>query len=243
MNQPIEISRSEYIAAAINSIKVDHGQIRQDAKAPGFALQYGGTFTTLMRNCGFPQSEAKGIVSNYNVMYAVSMAWTAERIREASKNGYVTAAFGLRVRTPLLKRTVLGSRNAPYEAKKEARTAGNALGQSWCLLNNRAANALMERLWGTEFETKILPSAMIHDATYFLIADDVEVIKWLNDNLIECMEWQEDPEIQHPTVHLGANLDIHYKNWSQPIELPNQATIQEIRKTCVSGAYRWDNPE
>lgn len=55
-------------------------------------------------------------------------------------------AFGLRVRTPLLKQVVFGARGMPYEAAAEGRTAGNALGQSYGLLNNRAAVAFMKRV-------------------------------------------------------------------------------------------------
>ena len=70
-NEPIEVTKQEYIAAAINSIKENYSEVRQDSKAPSFALQYQGTWNTLMRNCGFPAKESKSIEKNYHAMYKV----------------------------------------------------------------------------------------------------------------------------------------------------------------------------
>ena len=46
------------------------------------------------------------------------------------------------------------------------------------------------------------------------------------------MSWQELPEIQHDEVKLTSNLGIHYPDWSHEIELPNNATIKEIKEIC-----------
>jgi hypothetical protein len=42
------------------------------------------------------------------------------------------------------------------------------------------------------------------------------------------MQWQELPEIQHPTVKLGAALDLFIDGWHKPITLPNNANVDEI---------------
>jgi len=236
MSELIEISRGEYIAAAINSIKKKYPDERQISKGPSFALQYDGTINTLMRNNGFSRPEATSIFSKYHERYKVSTNWVKERIRQAAQTGYVTAAFGLRVRTPLLEKTVLGGKNTPYEATAEARTAGNALGQSWCLLNCRAANAFMQRVWDSPYRLDIRPCAQIHDAIYILIKKDTAILKWVNDNLIDCMQWQDDPLLAHPTVKIGAELDVFYVGWHQPITLPNNIDETEIRNTCKAGA-------
>lgn len=235
-NPPVEISRGEYIAAAINSIKQNYPDERQDSKPVTFALQYLGTWMTLVRNCGFPAKEAKSIEKNYHDMYQIADAWVQERLKEAAESGYITAAFGLRVRTPLLEKTILGGKNTPYEAAAEGRTAGNAIHQSWCLLNSRAANEFMERVWASPHRLRIRPSAQIHDACYMLIDNDTEVLHWVNINLIECMQWQEDPLLAHPTVKLGAELDVFWPDWSNPIKLNNGASLSEIRTACVTGA-------
>ena len=115
------------------------------------------------------------------------------------------------------------SSGIPYEAKAEGRTAGNALGQSYGLLNNRAAAAFMEAVWDSPFRYDILPCGLIHDAIYILVKRKLNVIEFANRELIKAMRWQELPEIQHDTVKLGAALDIFYPTWADPITLPNEA--------------------
>jgi DNA polymerase-1 len=73
---------------------------------------------------------------------------------------------------------------------------------------------------------------MIHDAIYLLIKDDIKVVEWVNNNLIECMEWQELPELRHDTVKLGAELSIFWPDWSSEIVLSNKSTQKEIRTQC-----------
>jgi len=171
----------------------------------------------------------------------VSDQYVQNRLEQASKDGYVEVAFGLRVRTPLLKQVIWGSR-IPYEASAEGRTAGNALGQSYGLLNNRAAAAFMKKVWASKYRHDILPVALIHDAIYLLIRDNIEVVEWANKHLIEAMRWQELPEIQHPTVKLGAALDLFYPNWANPITLPNDATAEEIRQCCHKALMEQPHP-
>ena len=126
--------------ASINSIETKYPDLRQLSKAPTFALTYLGTWSTLVKNCGFSEEVAKQIEANYHKLYVVSDEFIAKRIEdEACKLGYVTLAFGLKLRTPLLKKTILGNKFTSNEAKAEMRTAGNAMGQSYGLLNNRAA--------------------------------------------------------------------------------------------------------
>lgn len=182
---------------------------------------------------------AQRIEANYHELYKESDEYVAKRLEQASKDGYVEVAFKLRVRTPLLKQVMFGSKKMPYEAAAEGRTAGNALGQSYCLLNNRAANEFMEKVWVSPYRYKVFPVALIHDAIYLLIVDDVEVVEWVNRELIKSMQWQELPEIQHPVVKLGAALDIFWPNWSNPITLPNAATQKEIWDICQSSKKQY----
>lgn len=181
-----------------------------------------------MNQCGFSKDEAQRIESNFKELYKVSIQWVQEKLNEASKTGYVEVAFGLRVRTPLLASTLRGRKSTPYEADAEGRTAGNALGQSYGLLNNRAANDFMQKVWASPYRTKIKPIGLIHDAIYLLMENEVEVIEWVNRELIKSMEWQDLPELEHPTVKLGAALDIFYPSWAYALELPNNATQEDI---------------
>jgi len=138
-----EITITEFNVLNINSIQKKYKSLRQDSKQCTFALQYDGTWVTLHKNAGFPENEAKEIVSNYKKLYKVSVKDIEDKLNKASKDGYVTAAFGLRVRTPLLHQVIRGSKVTPYQAEAEGRTAGNAISQSWCMLNTRAYSEFM----------------------------------------------------------------------------------------------------
>lgn len=215
---------------SINSIKKKYPGLRQRSKNPTFLLTYGGTYHGLM-GLGLTKEEAKSIEDNYHKLYQASDEWVQEKIKQASIDGYVTVAFGLRVRTPVIKQSLMGTDRTPYEAQAESRTAGNALGQSYGMLNNRAGIELQERTFDSDFRYDILPVAHIHDAQYFLVRDDVEAVEWLNHNLVECMKWQELPEIQHESVGLGGELSLFHPSWANDIELPNgadQETIIEV---------------
>lgn len=217
---------------SINSISKLYEAIRQASKAPTFLLTYGGTWIGLVKNLGISEVEAKEIERKYHELYKVSDDWVAGKIKEATKVGYVTVAFGMRLRTPILGKTVLNTSKTPYEAQAEARTAGNALGQSYGMLNNRAGIEFQKRTLASPYALDIKPIAHIHDAQYFLIREDIRVLKWFNDNLVECMQWQELPEIQHPEVKLGGDVEVYFPNWASKIALPNNATEKEILNLC-----------
>lgn len=236
-----EVSQATYNVATINSIHKHptYSHFRQASKTVTFAAQYGGTFRTFMNSGGFSEAEAREIEANYNKLYYQSKDWERELLAGACANGYVTGAFGLRIRTPLLAQSVLGSKRTMHEAEAEARTAANAAQQGYGLLNNRAAVAFMKLVWASKYKYDIKPIALIHDAIYLLIRDNVEVVKWVNDNLIECMKWNELPEIQHETVKLGAELDIFYSGWHQKVTIPNGATEAEIIAACKSCATKY----
>jgi DNA polymerase-1 len=217
---------------SINSIAIKYKKLRQASKTVSFAAQYGGTFHTFM-NSGFSEEEAKKLEANYHKLYAVSDDWVETRIKKATKLGYVPAAFGLRVRTPILQQILYGKK-MPYEAQAESRTAGNAMQQSWGLLNNRAQNEFLSRVYQAGHKHDIHPVAAIHDAQYYLIRNTPEIVKFTNDNLIECMEWQDHPDIYHSEVKLGGELEIYYPSWADPIGLPNKASIEEIEDVLLA---------
>lgn len=214
---------------SINSIKKDFPEVRQDSKAPTFALTYQGMWITLMNNLGWTEEKSKQVEKDYHELYAVSTQWVKDKLAEASQRGYVEVAFGLRLRTPLLAQTLRGRRSTPFAAEAEGRTAGNALGQSYGLLNNRAANEFMEKVWDSPYRHDIKPIAMIHDALYFIFKDDIDVIEWMNNELIKSMQWQDLPELEHDTVKLGAELSLFWPTWADELVLPNGATQDDIR--------------
>ena len=216
---------------SINSISVKYGSLRQKSKVPTFALTYDGTWRTLVTGSGLPEKDAKEIFARYHELYAVSDAWVASKLAQAANDGYITAAFGLRVRTPLLKQTIRGIRKTPYEAQAEGRSAGNALGQSWCLLNSRAGSEFMGKVRGSDFRFDIRPCAQIHDASYFLIRDDIAPLVFTNEHLVKAVEWQEHPDIANDEVKLSGSLAIFWPNWAHSFDLPKGADDMIIART------------
>ena len=182
-----------------------------------------------MNNCGFTEDEAKNIETNYHKMYKVSDDWVADKIKLAEQQGYLVSAFGLRIRTPVIAKSVLGNSKTPNLAVAESRSVGNAVsGQSYCMLTCRALNEFMERVYASEYSHDIMPVNLVHDAIYLMIRNNIHVVKWVNDNLMDCMSWQELDEIKHDKVKLSAELGLFYPDWSNEITLPNNINRKQI---------------
>lgn len=218
---------------SINSIGSKYKSFRQDSKAPTFALTYGGTFITLMNNCGFSEKEAKSIEKNYHGLYATSDKWVKEKLDQAAKDGYVTCAFGLRLRTPILKQSFCSKTSTPRIAASERRSAGNAVsGQSYGMLTTRAGIEFQKRCLKSKYKYDILPIAHIHDAIYLLVKDRIGIVEWVNKNLIECMAWQELSELKHDKIKIESELDICWPHWANVTTIPNQITKEQLKETA-----------
>lgn len=224
-----EVSAPHHDVNRINSISDKYKGFRQDSKTPTFALTYQGTYMTLIAKCGFTAAVARQIENRYHEFYRVSDEWVSDRLDEASRVGYITAAFGLRVRTPLLAQVVRGNSKTPHEAEAEGRTAGNALGQSWCLLNSRAASEFMGIVRSGPYRLDIRPCAHIHDAQYYLIRDDIDIVQYANEHLVKAVFWQDHPAIAHEIVKLGGELSVFHPTWAHEVVIKNQATADDIR--------------
>lgn len=221
---------------SINSIEKKYPKLRQASKGPTFLLTYMGTWKGLLKTFGFSEDDAKEIERRYHELYEVADAWVEDQLEEASKTGFVNLAFGLRLRTPLLTRVVYSSKKSmPFQAYKEKKTAGNALGQSYGLLNSHSANLFMQRVWDSEYKYNVLPCMQVHDSQYYMVLNTLDCLKWVNDNLIECMEWNELEPIQHDQVHLGATLELYHESWAEKISIPNYCTKDELRKVIRKG--------
>ena len=181
-----------------------------------------------MANCGFSEAQAKDIEARYHELYKVSDEWVAAKLDEASRVGYVTVAFGLRVRTPLLHQVIRNTSKTPHEAQAEGRTAGNALGQSWCLLNSRASAEFMGKVRSGPYRLDIRPCAHIHDAQYMLVRDNSDILLYTNEHLVNAVNWQDHPDITHDEVKLGGEFSIFWPSWVEEVVIPNQATEQQL---------------
>ena len=77
----------------------------------------------------------------------------------------------------------------------------------------------MRAVWASPYRYDIMPVALIHDAIYLVIKDDLDVIEFANRELTKAMSWQDHPEIYHETVKLGSELDLFHPNWSHAMTL------------------------
>lgn len=225
-------THTEFNAHYVNLIAKIAKEARSSSKAPTFALTYQGTFATLMTNCGFTIQKAKQIEKAYHDLYKVSDQWVASKLNQASIDGYVTVAFGLRLRTPMLAQVIRGNSRTPHLAEAEGRTAGNALGQSWGLLNTRASIEFMGKVRKSDFRLAIQPCNAIHDALYHIVDNNAETVAYANKHLVAAMSWQDHPDIYHDKVKLSGSLAIFYPNWSKELSIPKVATAEQITSIC-----------
>lgn len=215
--------------AGVNSIKDEYPDIRQKAKAPSFALQYNGTWVTIKRTLGCSEAKAKQIEENYHKLYPGLAAFSKANAQFGGKNGYVRCAFGLKLRTPLLKAKYDGTYVDDTRAEAEARSSSNATTQSYGMLMNRALIAFRNTVEASEYRHKIRFINTIHDAGYFMVKNEPEVIKFINDELIKEMQWQDDEYLQSNEVKLGAELDIG-KSWDKQFTLKNNVDLETIKE-------------
>lgn len=225
-----EISKTKAEVEIINGIKNSHKDLRQRSKGCTFALTYAGTWLTLVKNFGFTEEEAKHIEQQYHELYKMSDQVIADKLEVAAKQGYIEVAFGLRVRCPKMYQSIMGDRATPKEAEAEKRTAGNAIGQSFGLLTNRAGIEFNTKVRNSPYRLDIKPMIMIHDALYYLIRDRIDVVLWVNSNLSKAVMWQEEPQIKHDKVHLSGELSIFYPDWAHELTLPNELDKKELIK-------------
>lgn len=224
---PDQIPRMEVTPENINKIAADFPDLRQASKPITFALTYLGTYTTLIRNCGLSQSEAKRIEANYHDLYKASDAYVQERLDQAANDGYIVGAFGFKLRANILKRVLINDRNTPHKVQKILRTLGNMLGQSYGLLNSRAANEVFDECLKQGIHEDVFPIGQIHDAQYFVVKDEPEIIFDLMEILKEAVLWDDLPELQQDTIELSGTPQLSCISWAE-FEDANYFNYQEF---------------
>ena len=172
------------------------------------------------------RAKAESVYNAYHTLYSDTARYADKQVSLAKRQGYVIGAFGLKLRTPNI------NSNDLTKSGEEGRALNNMTIQSYGLLTTRASiwfNELIERDGMTN---DVLLINNIHDAIYVMCKADVTVVKWVNDNLIECMtrDYRENQIIK-----LTAELDIG-PSWDKQITLANnisEAAIQEKLKEIL----------
>jgi len=225
-----------------NSLKKPFAELRQRSKGLTFGLMFGAGPKKLAKMLGGDMDEGIRIWKVFHETYSGIAAWGKKTARFAEINGYIEVGLGLRLQTPSLTRkskeavsrfryddTVEDADRAKAEAKQggDERSAINATIQFWDHLTVQSITKFYKKIVEAGFEDKVIPHATIYDAYYGLAEESPEIIKWVNDTLIEIMTADYMP---NQAVKLKSNVDIG-PTWASQSELPNKASLEKIKQT------------
>ena len=128
----------------------------------------------------------------------------------AKENGKLHLALGFYIHTD--------------DPAKDIRTIANASIQAWSLLSILAINELHRRIDSEGLQDKVRVISSIYDSVYIECEATPDIIKWVNDNLIECMiqDFMLDQTVPNEaTAEIGLN-------WADLHQIPNNATLEQI---------------
>lgn len=234
VKQEYDVAKTEADkVAVINSIKKRYKHLRQESKGYTFALTYQCIAKTLEVKFGCSKEKAEKIYNAFHQLYHVSDEWVMSKMQTAFTKGYVEGAFGLKLRTPKMSKSLQSDIKNNFSVGEEFRTTANFFGQSFGLLNSRSGvefNSSVRANPDESIRYGIRPICQIHDAQYFMIKDDPDVFIYCNEGLIKADSWQELDEIKHPDVHLGGELSIFYPSWGEELVVPNHINKEDLLK-------------
>jgi DNA polymerase-1 len=78
----------------------DHKNKRQEAKAPRFAFQYGGSAFTIHQDKGIPLKDAYKIEEAFKLLHSGLYVWGDKEFQKAIKVGYIESADGWKLALP-----------------------------------------------------------------------------------------------------------------------------------------------
>ena len=183
-------------------------------------LNYGATEYAVSASLGITTDEALKIIDGYWKLFEVTKHFIEKSEKFILDNGFIKGAFGLKLRGDLKHITDKSKYSSTL------RTMNNMQIQSFGLLLTRAMNEFQSRIEKAGLEKDVILFNSIHDALYMYIKKDVNIIHWVNINLIECMLWEYNTNW---TVKMGAELEVG-NNLAEVVELPNKASVNEIEK-------------
>jgi len=204
-----KITRGEFLKGITEELKQNHSDVRSWSKGKTFKLSYGG----------FPDVDKGGTITqeifdNYhNKLYPGITNYRENYVLPTvKKQGYIHCGLGFRMYCD--------------DAEKWLRTLNNATCQFWSILTLIAINELNYRIKEAGLEDRMDVQSTIYDSIYVDVDNDQEVIKWLNDNMIEimCVQYLKDEQ-----VHNTAEGEIS-DSWANMIGLSNNASVEEITK-------------
>ena len=192
----------------------DADKLRSAAKSPNYLLEYGGYPKKLSKDLGCSIATAQAIfdVFHYETFLGTTVYREEYVLPTAQEQGYLHLGLGAIIRTS--------------DIKKDIRTVTNAGYQFWSILTLIALYNVKERIKQAGYQNDIFIYSTIHDSITAYIREDAEIIKWYNDNLIDCMVVDF---LHNQEVKLQANLDIG-RVYNKCTELPNNASLDVIKQ-------------
>jgi len=107
------------------------------------------------------------------------------------------------------------------------RTVVNAKTQYYDIVTLQALYKFQERIIEAGYVNDIIPHATIYDSLYSECTADPTIIKWANDNMVDCMVGED--YVPNQTLKLVANMDIG-NSWADLQELPNNCEVGVIKQ-------------
>jgi len=190
------------------------GEIRQDSKGPTFGLAYGAFPPKIAATLKIPLEDAEDIFNNYhNVLYPGITDYRENYVLPTAKRqGEIHLGLGFMLKTD--------------DPDRDIRTLANATCQFWSILTALTINKMHQRIDQMGYQEDVKVVSTIYDSIYFEITEDAEVIKWVNDNLIDAMLVDF---MENQTIKNEAESDIGY-NWAEMLRVPNKASVTEVKK-------------
>ncbi|TFZ81432.1 DNA polymerase [Candidatus Macondimonas diazotrophica] len=188
-------------------------KLRQSAKRPSFGLGYGQFPPGLSKALKCSLSEAEELFDMYhNELYPGVTKYREEYVlKTAKENGYVHLGLGCRIYSD--------------NPESDIRTLVNATIQFWSILSLIAVNEINYRGEKEGMSDRFDIQATIYDSIYLEVDKDPEVVKWVNDNVIEtlCTPYLKDQIVSNSAKAAIGN------NWNCETKIPNESSTDEIK--------------
>lgn len=188
--------------------------LRQKSKGPTFGLAYGAYPPKIASTLKIPIEEAKQIFDRYhNELYGGITDYRENYVLPTTiSNGRIHLGLGFYLYSD--------------DPDRDIRTLNNATVQFWSILTALTINKMHQLIDEKGYADDVLVVSTIYDSIYLQVTEDPKIIKWVNDNLINCMvkDFMEDQTIKNE-----AESEIGY-DWATLKALPINASIQQIQE-------------
>ena len=188
--------------------------IRQKGKPATFGLSYGAFPAKVSKALKVDLETATLIFNNYHHKLYPGITDYRENyvLTTAERDRRIHLGMGFYIKTD--------------NPSNDIRTLNNATCQFWSILTALAINKIHSLIDEKGWHDKIQVTSTIYDSIYFIVEDDPEVIKWLNDNITEIMatDFMENQIVKNAAIgEIGVD-------WADLQQISPTASIEEIKQ-------------